>query len=263
MKFIILLHHLLPGSQAHIFRVSSAQRAILRHTVKGIITVCFLGLSITPIHSQQNLMKLDTKKIHFGILMGINRSGFLVVHADEITSSTEILNVDSPRAAGFNLGIISNLKLSKRFDLRSTIPTLSFAEKNLRYTEIVGNEQVITNNTIESIFLDFPLDIKYKSDRFNNNFRFYILGGLKGGLDLASNSKKRRANDIVKLGSWDLGMEFGFGFEIYFPYFMFTPEIKFYQGMNNIHVPTEGLRYSDVLDKLRSRTITLSFQFEG
>ncbi len=241
--------------------------AMTKNSIKNKILlglICFmLFIPTTIIEAQQNLTKLDTKRIHFGILMGLNRSHFLVIHSENFTTNSSILVTDSPWSPGFNLGIISNLKLGKRFDLRSTMPTLSFAEKDLRYTEIVNNETVVTTNTIESIFLDFPLSLKYKSDRFYDNFRFYILGGGKAGVDLASNSKKRRADNIVKLGTWDAGIEFGFGFEIYFPYFMFTPEIKFYQGLNNIHVKTPGLNYSDVIEKLKSRTISISLQFEG
>lgn len=81
--------------------------------------------------------------------------------------------------------------------------------------------------------------------------------------DLASNSKKRKANDIVKLAVLDFGVEVGFGFEFYFPLFIFSPEIKLSRGLNNVHVPTENYQYSDVLDNLRSRTLTISLQFEG
>lgn len=209
--------------------------------------------------AQQNLTSIDNKKIHFGILVGYNSSRFTVTHSNSFIYNDSIISVESPNSPGFNVGIISNLRLSKRFDLR-VIPTISLVERIIRYDEIQDNT---LDNVVESIFLDFPIGVKYKSDRVYDNMRFYILGGGKVGWDVASNSKKRKANDILKLAPIDFGVEYGFGFEFYFPYFMFTPEIKITQGMRNVHLPTDGLNYSDVIQQLRSRVITFSLQFEG
>jgi len=213
--------------------------------------------------AQQNLTSMDNKKIHFGILVGYNSSRFTVTHSESFIYNDSIDLVESPNSPGFNVGIISNLRLNKRFDLR-VIPTISLVERIIRYDEILADGQDNTlDNVVESIFLDFPIGVKYKSDRVSDNMRFYILGGGKVGWDVASNSKKRKANDILKLAPIDFGVEYGFGFEFYFPYFMFTPEIKITQGMRNVHLPTDGLKYSDVLEQLRSRVITFSLQFEG
>lgn len=166
--------------------------------------------------AQQNLIKHDHKKLHFGIVLGYNQTRFNITHSESFINHDSIKLVESPNTPGFNLGIVSNLKLTNHLDLR-VIPTLVFAEKDLRYTEFRpgADEEII--NTIESIYLDLPIGLKFKSDRFYDNFRFYVLGGLKFDYDLASNSKKRKANDIVKLGTLDMAVETGFGFEFYFP----------------------------------------------
>ncbi len=220
----------------------------------------FLLLLPTTGWSQKNLPNHDKKLLHFGISLGLNNSNFGITRSDLFSFHDTIQVVDSPRAPGFNIGIISDLHLGPHADLRF-IPALIFAEKKLRYEEFYRSQD--TTQVIESIILSFPLSFKYKSDRFFDNFRFYVLGGLRFDWDLASNSKARKATDIVKIASNDFRIDYGFGLEFYFPLFIFSPEIKISQGIRNLHVPTPDLRYSDVLDKLRSRYITISLQFEG
>ncbi len=230
------------------------------HWTKIVFTFVLL---LSPVLTEaQNLIHHDSKKVHFGILLGFNSSRFDVVHSDDFILHDTIKQVISPNTPGFNLGIVSNFKVTRRLDIR-VIPTLIFAEKILRITEFRADGDKVVDKTIESVYLDLPIGIKYKSDRFYDNFRFYVMAGGKLDYDLASNSKKRKATDVVKLGRYDYSAEVGFGFEFYFPLFIFSPEIKLSQGINNVHVPTPNLQYSDVLDKLRSRTITISLQFEG
>lgn len=210
-----------------------------------------------------NMPNHDKKKVHFGIVFGFNRANFAITHSPNFLYHDSIKVVDSPKSPGFNVGIISDLHLTPRTDLRF-IPTLSFAEKDLRYTEIKGLGDTSVTKTIESILLSFPLLFKYKSDRFfKGNFRFYALGGVRFDWDLASNSKARKATDIVKINPYDLAIEYGVGLEFFFPLFIFSPEIKFTNGLPNMFVPTPNLRYSNVLDQLKNRYLTISIQFEG
>lgn len=223
----------------------------------------FSNFAFAQQNPKQNMLKNESKKMHFGIMLGFNRSNFAITHSSEFAYHDSIKVVNSPKKPGFNIGIISDLHLSKNADLRF-IPTLIFAEKDLRYTEIYdANSDIEVTKTIESILLDFPILLKYKSDRFFNNFRFYAIGGARFDWDLGSNSKARRATDIVKINRYDFSVEYGVGLEFYFPLFIFSPEIKLSQGIPNIFVPTPNLRYSEVLQKLRSKFITISLQFEG
>jgi len=234
-----------------------------RKIIALAIIALLTSISSSPVlHAQMNMPKHDKKIVHFGISLGFNRANFAVTHSDRFIYHDTIKVVDSPKSMGFNVGIVSDLHLGNHGSLRF-IPTLVFAEKDLRYTETSSEGSIMTNKTIESIILQFPLTYKYKSDRFYDNFRFYALGGARFDWDLGSNSKARRANDIVKISSIDYSLEYGLGLEFYFPLFIFSPEIKFTKGIGNLHVPTDNFRYSDVLDKLRSQYLTISFQFEG
>lgn len=231
------------------------------------ISVLFLLLSlcnsydvVAQIH---NMAKNDKKKIHFGFLLGMNNARFRITHADQFTYHDSLKVVQSPASPGFNVGIISDLHIGENTDIRF-IPTLIFAEKDLVYSQIAAAADKEVKQTVESILLNFPLTFKYKSDRFfNENFRFYGLVGMRFDWDLASNSKARRATDIVKIAPFDFSIEYGVGTEFYFPSFILSPEIRITRGLPNLFVPTENYQYSDVLRYLKSSYLTFSLQFEG
>lgn len=248
----------------HLFRLHGHQivRQFAAPSVLFALSVCLLTMFGQHHLQAQNLKRHDNKKVHFGISLGFNSARFNLTHSNDFIYNDTIKVLESPSSLGFNVGIVSDLHLSKRASLRF-IPTLIFAEKDLRYQEIGDDGLMETTKTLESIILDFPLLFKYKSDRFFDNFRFYGLAGLRVDWDLGSNSKARRATDIIKLNNIDVLAEYGLGLEFYFPLFIFSPEIKISHGLPNIFVPTPDLRYSDVIERLKSRYLTISFQFEG
>ena len=80
---------------------------------------------------------------------------------------------------------------------------------------------------------------------------------------MASNSKARRAEDLVKLSKHDWSADYGVGLEIHFPLFILAPEFKVSNGIINIHTPDDQLNFSKAIEALRSRTFLFSINFEG
>ena len=80
---------------------------------------------------------------------------------------------------------------------------------------------------------------------------------------MASNARKQKAEDLVKIDKYDWGPEFGIGFNFYFPSFIFSPEIKISNGMRNLHDRDANLKYSSVFDKIQSRMIVFTIHLEG
>ena len=66
----------------------------------------------------------------------------------------------------------------------------------------------------------------------------------------------------MKLEKLDYGIEAGIGFHFYFPVFVLSPELKLGWGMKNVHSRDPNLKYSNVIDEIKSRTINLSFIIE-
>ena len=167
--------------------------------------------------------------------------------------------IESVRGPGFNLGIVTNIKLGKNFDFRFLLPTLSFADRRLTYQMRTGET---LERQVESVFLEFPIHFRYKSKPYKDT-RIFVVAGAKYSMDLASNSRTRQADNLVRINRHDFVAEVGVGFQIFFPYFILSPELKFSYGLRNIFERNPNLIYSSPLERLFSRGLTISFHFEG
>lgn len=229
---------------------------------KKIIAILLILLPVLA-SAQDNVAKNDAKfkrrPFHFGIHMGVNVSDFKVRLSDNFTYNDTINTVNVKGGPGFNLNIIGSLHLHKNIELR-IVPGVSFMEKTIQYG--VSGADALINKKIESIYVEAPLHIKFKSDPIRD-FKIYVIGGMKYGFDMAANAKARRADDLVKLSRHDIAVDYGIGFEIHFPLFILCPEFKVSNGLTNVHSRDNNLIYSRVLDGLRTRTFLFSLNFEG
>ena len=229
-----------------------------------IILLFFLGISNSYGQKRkkpQNLARYDFKKLHFGFTLGLNDLNFNINKNSSILNNDTLLTLLSNSQKGFNLGIVSNLRIGKYTDLRF-IPTLVFGERHLNFGFINSNrvsEKEIKK--IESTLIDFPVYIKYKSERYNN-FRTYVLGGIKYSLDIASQDKiDDEGKEIVKLKKNDLMGEIGFGIDFYLEYFKFSPQIKLSYGMLNL-LSRDKTVYTKSINHLSTNGWIISFTFE-
>lgn len=221
-----------------------------------ILFLPFLAQAQFNVREYEN--RFSIKPYHFGISVAFNSSDFKITLSDQFISHDSILIAESTSGPGFNLGIISNLRIGKYFDLRF-IPTLSFAEKNLNYTY---KDATTSLQTVESIYLEFPFDVKFKSEAYKE-MKVYVIGGVKYSYDLGSNADARNANELVKIKASDVSIDYGLGLEFYFPYFIFSPEIKISNGIFNLHKIDPALQESAIMDKLFTRTLLFSLHIEG
>ncbi|MBL4655211.1 MAG: PorT family protein [Bacteroidia bacterium] len=226
-----------------------------------IRNILLLSLSFISFgtYAQKNLPTYDAKFLHFGISLGLNYTYFRVEHKADFLYNDTLFIVESSPKQGINMGIISDIRMGKYFNLRF-IPTLSFAQRKVEYT-FVNNK--FHTKTIESTFAELPLFIKYKSDRFKN-MRVYVFGGGKYSIDMASQARVQlEVNDEVKprLYRANWAYEYGLGFDFYYPIFKFSIEIKKTNGLNNVLLPENHI-WSSQIDKLLSRAVLISMHFE-
>ncbi len=233
-------------------------------TIYFLLLALFLGTLNSKAQRNkraQNLIQYDFKKLHFGFTLGINDLNFnMQKNSNTITNDT-LKTLHSKSQKGFNLGIVSNLRIGKYTDLRF-VPTLVFGERHLYYG-FIDEEQKddMRIKRIESTLIDFPIYIKYKSARYNN-FRTYVIGGLKYSIDIASQDKiDDKGQEIVKLKKNDLMGEVGFGLDFYLEYFKFSPQIKLSYGLLNLLSKDESI-YNQSLNRLTTNGWMLSFTFE-
>ncbi len=207
-----------------------------------------------------NFLDFNQKPYYFGITLAYNNSNFKVFQSREFILNDSITKVESVTGPGFNLGIVTNLKIGENFDVRF-LPTLSFGERNINYAATRDDRRPYARR-IESVFVEMPFHARYKSVPFHD-MRLFVIAGVKYSFDVASDSRSRNAESLVKIAPNDFAYEIGAGVQMFLPYFIFSPEIKFSHGFNNILIFDKELEESSVIDRVLSRTFTLSFHFEG
>ncbi|MFN8414951.1 MAG: porin family protein [Cytophagaceae bacterium] len=200
-----------------------------------------------------NLPNYDDKTLHYGFSLGINNSGFKIRESNSYMTDS-LTGIQPLRTFGFSLGFIVNLRLHDHFDLR-LLPTVAFYERSLDYNSTYTTKR----QTLESSMMEFPLLLKYKSQRRRNS-RMYLIGGFKASIE-AGSKKRERKNTELRTNNMDFAFEWGFGFDFYFQLFKFSPEVRFSHGMANLLSKDPNI-YSGSLDRLTSHTITIYLHFE-
>lgn len=236
-----------------------------KYIVALIILLSSFSLKAQDPNEKGNLTHYYNQALHFGFALGINRANFVIDPKVHFETFDSLKKVESTAKFGFNLGIISDLRLTKFVTLRF-VPNLSFAERTLLYT-FEGFDTIVRTKTIESTFINFPLDLKLRSKRVKN-FGAYLLAGGSFNLDLASKSKVPLGTNpnlneqIVKLKRDDLSYEVGTGAEFYLQYFKFAIEAKLSMGLKNM-LKKENTIFSNSINSLNSKVFMISITFEG
>lgn len=229
-----------------------------------------LVLSMPVAHAQTdasergNLPFYYHKKMHFGVALGINNTSFLIQPAGHSERLDSLKSVTSGSGSGFNLGVISELRLHQYLTLRF-IPTYVFTERVLDFYFEGKKDNISKTKSIESAFLNFPIDVKLRSKRVEN-FSAYILAGGGYNLDLASKRKFSNADlpineQVVKLKRDDFFYEAGGGAEFYLRFVKLTIEAKISLGMRNMLIKDNTI-FATSIDKLRSKMVLICLTFE-
>lgn len=208
-----------------------------------------------------NFWNYRKKPFYFGLTLGMHNSGYLPSKSNNFVQNDSIRAVTGIDKPGLHVNIITNLKIGEYFDIRF-IPGFAFSERRLEFNKqdslLKGVER------IESVFLELPVLMRFKSDPYKDK-RLFVVAGLKYSYDVATNSRVReeQLKGLLQISPHDFQFEIGAGIQFFFPFFIFSPEIKFSQGIGNIHILNNNLNESRILDQVKSRSFTFSLHFEG
>ena len=250
------------------------------------LLLCYLSFSEKGYGQKQwilNMAMYDVDIFHFGFVLGADLSYVTIRPIADLSThnfdstyipdilplpdSAKVLSITSNPAPGFVISIVSNMRLSDNFDLRF-IPSLTFGDRDLVYTiktyRKESESEMIITKKIPSTYVNFPLEIKFKSDRYNN-FRAYLMGGAQYTLDLASQAKKREQRNsdqkIVKFNRDDIYLEAGVGFDFYNEWFKLGLEFKMMYGLFD-QLKRENNLYTNSIQSLKSKIFQFSVTFE-
>jgi len=240
-----------------------------RNKIK-VATVFLLWLFIHPLNGQMvqkgnhNFWQFRSKPFYFGLTLGGHSTGYLTSNSRNFPLSDSIRVASGVDKPGLHVHIITNLKIGQYFDFRF-IPGFAFSERRIRFENYSApNSNSFSEERIESVFLDIPMLLRFKSAPYKDK-RLFVVGGLKYSYDVSSNSRARDevAVNLFQISPHDFQFEIGAGIQFFFPFFIFSPEIKYSQGIGNIHIYNGQKEESRVIDKILSRTLSISFHFEG
>ncbi len=237
------------------------RKTTLKYCIAALLFLDSTGSVAQIDKPEMNRVERDYYPYYFGITLGVNLARFQTYLHPNFLQQDSVFVAEPTNSGGFTLGLSATARLSNRFQARFN-PQLMFIERGIIYKLNYNyNGDSSVTKKVESVIFSFPLQIKFQSDRIGN-FRVYTLAGLKFDIDMASNARAHRAEDLLKIQKYDYGPEFGIGFNFYFEWFTFSPEIKISTGLRNIHSRDPNLIFSSVFDKIQSRMIIFSFHIE-
>jgi hypothetical protein len=266
----------------------------LKKALKIFAIALMLSVMVVPAQAQRRtihyLANYENEPYHFGFLLAYNQMMYSVKTVENYqnleispeawpngpisnsnTQCLSVYNMETLQTPGFTVGIIGSKRLGRYFDLRF-IPSLSFSERRMHYDVAVKDLQgeVTMKSFTKSIgttFVEFPLNIKYRSKRYNN-IGAYVFGGINPKIDLASQKENKLTNtegqefiNNLVTKRFDCAAEIGTGFDIYNQWFKMGVELKMSYGLLDI-VKSEAFIYTAPIDKLRNKLFQLSLLFE-
>ncbi|MEP5612606.1 MAG: outer membrane beta-barrel protein [Cyclobacteriaceae bacterium] len=216
-------------------------------------------LSRAQNNPSDNLINYDEQWIHYGFLIGVHSSKYVIKHSEAFVSPAmdTVHSIIPGNLGGFKLGFITNMKITDQLDFRGSI-TIGFYEHDLLYRFTDNTSQ---RELKDATMVEFPMLLKYKSTR-RGNMAMYVLGGLTPSFEAASKSNREDPTEKLELKGWNMAFEIGGGFDIYYPFFKFSPEIRYSYGLRNM-LKGEDNQFSVGLERLTTQNLTVFVTFEG
>ncbi|HYG19068.1 MAG TPA: porin family protein [Ohtaekwangia sp.] len=209
--------------------------------------------------ARRNNPNYDDKKLTYGFLIGLHTSAYQIKYSDSmvVTPKFDTLHSVNPSwSSGFSLGFIVNYRLTDFLDIRLT-PKVAFYEHRLTY--LFTDDTPRKEELVETTMVEFPVLLKYKSER-RGNIRMYMIGGVKPAIEASGKNEEDESGNLGIRGS-NLSLEAGFGFDLYYPLFKFSPEIRFSRGITNL-LGDRTNAYGTPLQRINTNTITVYLLFQ-
>jgi len=222
----------------------------------------------------------DDKFTSYGFFLGMHTASYQLRYSPEflnpaVPANNAIHSIFPKFTPGFSLGFIGILRFHDQVNLIFT-PKIGFYEykvdvnyfdgtsastptgpDNTAFPSLGYRSEELVN---EATMVELPVVFKYRSMRFNNTRMFFVAGG-----SYLFNTKAREEINLdpIVTASRDFTVEAGMGFEIYFKYFKFAPEIRFSHGINNLYLADKNSpEIQNAIESLRRKGISILLNFQ-
>ena len=219
----------------------------------------------------ENRPYVDLRQFHFGVLVGTHLQdiellnvGPQLIEQEDGSHVEKLISCDQDRwDAGFNVGVLGELRLNTNFQLR-VAPAMYFGTRHISFFNHTDDLAVQEVQNLKTAYISSAVDLIFAAPRFNNH-RPYVIAGINPMINLSG-----KENDYLKLKRYDVYAEFGVGCDFYLPFFKLRPELKFLYSLTNSldtdHVNhlknREMIMYTNSVSKARTKIIALTFYFE-
>lgn len=215
-----------------------------------------LGKSLFTKDPIINLENFDKQHVYWGYYLGFSSFDF---KTDFKTNTGPPIEVKGH--TGFNVGLVGVLRLQEYLELRFE-PGLYYASRTISYSQFTNERDGVRE--VKATYIDFPLMLKFCSLR-TGNVRPYLVGGLSTTLNLSSNSKSKDDNlqQKFRVKPWTQNYTVGFGVDLYFEYFKFSPSIRGVFGLKNELIPDADPNspWTGNIESLKTRAVLINFTF--
>ncbi|WP_258098764.1 type IX secretion/gliding motility protein PorT/SprT [Marinoscillum pacificum] len=229
-----------------------------------VVVLGLLFILATPAKAQnnvaENLLDYDQEWIHYGFLIGIHESKYRIQYSDAYTTDAfDTLHSIVPGALpGWKVGFVVDMALLNYLSFR-VLPTVGFYEQNLTYRY---RDRTSRTELKDATMVELPLMLKYKSAR-RGNVAMYVTGGFSPSIEASGKGDELDTRERLRLRDINMAIDAGVGFDLYFPLFKFSPEVRYSWGFRNMLTGGEPNSYDEALKKLTYQNITFYITFEG
>jgi len=210
----------------------------------------------------KNNENFDKDRLSWGFFLGLNAYDF------QFTYEEDLKDILVESTTGFNVGLISNLRINDYFDLRFE-PGLYITQRNLQYDPSYFSGMSYTDanlmREVKSTYVHFPLLLKISTKRLNN-FKPFIVGGISTAINLSSNQENPDDNSVGQFRtSRNVSFyELGFGIDFYLYWFKFSPSIRGVFALNDelIRDNDPNSPWTGNVHTMKTRGVFLNFTFQ-
>ena len=218
----------------------------MKRNAKGVVK------SITV----KNLPAYDERWFHPGMYVAFTASRFTIEQSATYITNRNV-TANSIISPSLGVGFIADARLGgahSPFILRFA-PGVSFLTRKVEFRPrgYPSPDSIVTQEVTATV-VQFPLLVKYQSDR-RRNTRLYMIAGLSPSLTASSRRSDPLRNQLRTLDG-DLTLEYGVGLDLFYPLFKLAPELRFSHGLRNLLVPHNDV-FSRSLQSMSTNSVTL------
>lgn len=209
-----------------------------------------------------NNENFDKPKLSWGYFLGLNNYDY------NFDYNYNTYDIQTKKSFGFNVGLIGNLRISDLFDLRFE-PGLVMSNRNLVFNPAQFGDTDFNQNLhlreIKSTYIHFPILLKISSTRVNN-FKPFLLAGISTALNLSSKENNVDDNSLGQFRTKKniFFYEVGFGIDLYFEWFKFSPSVRGVFAISDEHVDDNDplSPWTSNIDFMKTSGILINFTFQ-